>query len=190
MSPRFNASLVLVITIATTGCFSKAKFEDKVGPRLSHSYLNSFILDEQDSDDEISSYRFKDGERTLLVREQPMPSSHKFLADREFLIDSMYKSRQAPYPGAITVKNECDGDHKPKKAEVENDTAGVRGFQLWANSRQMYGDCTPQQQALKSLYAIIACKKVQRGFEVKIFAPANMDLPDLQTFISGFTCLQ
>jgi len=181
-----SAGLLLV-----TSCWGKPDFEKKLGPKLRHPSLQKFVLQEERLDADLNSYRFTLGEQILLVREQTLGSSEeaRFIEDREFLIASLYKTRRTPYPGEITATNECREDQLPKRYSPPGTVKTQVAFELWANNRLMYGQCTEEGRALRSIYVVLTCPQRKLGIEVKIFAPAKTQLPDPQKFVQDFQCM-
>lgn len=181
-----SAGLLLV-----TGCWGKPDFEKKLGLRLKQPSLQKFVLQEEHLDADLNSYRFTSGEQILLVREQTLGSSEevRFIEDREFLIASLYKTRRTPYPGEVTATNECREDQLPKRYSLPETAKTQVAFELWANDRLMYGQCTEEGRAFRSIYVVLICPQLKLGFEVKIFAPAKAQLPDPKKFAQDFQCV-
>jgi len=182
---------MVVGILGLTGCWAKPDFAKKLGAKLKHPGLQKFTLQEELLDADLNSYRFTLGDQMLLVREQTLASvdEARFISDREFLIDSLYKSRRTPYPGEITATNECREDQLPRKYSHKDESRVLVVYDLWANQRYMYGQCTDEGRALRSLYAVLVCPQSKLGFEIKLFAPGTTTLPEAQKFVQDFQCM-
>ena len=181
-NPRIKIILGLLFGLgAVLGSyhFWKAKFGASLAGEIESVAFSSFRLDSDHREDDTHFYRFSRGDEELLVTRHAMAAEAaiKYLTDREYLVDSLYKDYPSPYPGAISHTVRCGEEFQAKMQKLDDDKSSKIIFELYANDRKAYGTCTEQTRKYRSLYLLLHCRNSGLVFDFKYFAnPENHEL--------------
>lgn len=105
-------------------------------------------------------------------------NSSKYIADKKYLLHSLFEPTTSPYPEVISNTIECPEEFKPKIVKTEFGEI----YYLYAGERYNFGVCTKDLIAFSAAYGIFDCK--DKGiFEVQIFAKSQQEIEQIiQTF--------
>lgn len=129
---------------------------------------------------EVSPARAEGGKRTLQMTKITTSAPQKYIADKKFLLESLFLPTTSPYPGVITNIRECPKEFTPSEQTHESGTI----YTLYAGSRLNYGVCAQDLVQYHSGYGIFDCK--DKGvFEVRLFSKTE---EGVQQLIQSFSC--
>lgn len=126
----------------------------------------------------------------IIERKGGAKSFGEFFGRIEFLLNSIYQDHQAPYPGQITQVLSCPKDLRPRPLpEKEDPEAKRKGFLLMANDREVFGACEAGKVHFHAAYILIACKKEDIAYEIKMFLrPGEKSMEELARIYESFSC--
>jgi hypothetical protein len=107
----------------------------------------------------------------------------KFINDRKNMIESLYKSIPATYPGEITKEVECQREFWP---EYHRKSPELEYYFLTATPRLTYGACSRDLIAYKALLVFLVCKDYM--YQIEYFVPVEEAKNDWKEFVNRVAC--
>lgn len=122
----------------------------------------------------VSEGKFKssEGEFLLLKREEfALPIAEKIIKNRLTQLKLLFAPRSAPYPGMITIDQNCI-DTAKFPAKIENSENSIFWLtEMPASSDFTYATCGNRKDIYLSQYLVIYCKSTKILFDIKYFLP-------------------
>ncbi len=104
----------------------------------------------------------------------------KYIADKQFVLESLFLATTSPYPEVITNIIECPDEFKPKVRETNNGVV----YTLFANERLNFGVCSKDLIKYHSEYGIFDCNK-KGVFEIFVFSTDDKKIKEV---MGSFKC--
>jgi hypothetical protein len=107
----------------------------------------------------------------------------RFTNDKKQVIDALYYSIPATYPGQITRVIECSKEFWPEYHRV---TTELEYYVLYATPRLTYGACSKDLIGYRSLLIFFACHNDL--FQIELFVPINKFNTTVTDFVHTLAC--
>ncbi len=181
---RFLIPLLSLLVLAS--CKPQSVSINTFDPSLNNPALESFLHSSGTAEksiftsknDVLHYTRFRMGDSSV----------DAYVQDQIKLIEALYQSHETPYRGAVSVSVVCPAEFQPVKKEGDDTAKKYIAIKMFANSRLIFGSCTPEQKKFQAFYIFIYCKNLGLGYELKLFHDAVEAPLDFDGLLSGFVC--
>lgn len=177
--------LILVLLFVFVSIFQKDEVSRhianwRVRIDLSGFKLQTFSKEKLSGNVSKEELGAKRSETVVKITRTMLEDNKKYVTDRKFLLDGLFRPTTSPYPEVITNIIECEEEFKPKMQEIENGTI----YTLFAGERFNYGVCVSDLVKYNSQYGIFDCGK-KGVFEIRVFLPKTNSVEKL---VDSFHC--
>ena len=128
----------------------------------------------------VEKLEASDANATIRIHRINIDDHRKYIADKQFVLTSLFLPTTSPYPEVITNIIECPDEFKPKVKMVYNGTI----YSLFAGERFNYGICAKDLIKYYSEYGIFDCG-TKGVFEISVF---STDDKRIKRVIGSFKC--
>ena len=126
--------------------------------------------------DKIQITAVKGAEIVMAARLDAAPEIAKtYTEEKQFGIESLYKSVLSTYPDVITKTIECPAEFMPKYHENITALQETRYYLLYASERLTYGVCSADLVRHRALFALVYCRQTQKLLSLEVFAEPGSD---------------
>ncbi len=102
------------------------------------------------------------------------PSQMKnHITEQKRKIELFYSSKASPYFDFVSRKTKCAKKFIPKTYEIDDSNHKMIRMSLYATNRLIYGVCSEDIAAYRSIAIYIYCKKNQTVFSVNYYIPIS-----------------
>ncbi|MCA9478411.1 MAG: hypothetical protein KC535_04660 [Nanoarchaeota archaeon] len=134
-------------------------------------------------------YEYSNSSETLTIKERSFSSDEsaiEFMDEQAVLFYSIFEPQRVSYPGPTTKNIICPDEFKPVKTVIEQPVRLIfyRGF---ANANQVWGACSNDSIAYKSVRAFLYCQKTKSLYTINYFVQPEQDAL-IDSFVEGLNC--
>src|SRR3989344_5477243 len=109
--------------------------------------------------------------RLEIINDIDKETAEKHIANKKYIIDSLFLDISAPYPDAITTTLECPEQFKPKIREIKIDNFDMDYYEIFATERLTYGACSDDLINYKAILTWVYCKNTKNLLQIELFVP-------------------
>ncbi|MDD5669422.1 MAG: hypothetical protein PHE58_05265 [Candidatus Omnitrophica bacterium] len=111
----------------------------------------------------------------------------RYISERMYVIESLFKRLPNPYPGMITNTIECPESFKPEKTEIKINGQAVSVYVLNSTPRFTYGVCVDELIKYRGVAASLYVPGKKALFRVELFFPKEQfDKEKALTILGSF----
>ncbi len=126
----------------------------------------------------IKALNSRDIIKIKIIRRVNNADEAKILLDNlNYSIKSVFRNREAPYPGALSKKLTCPSEFIPQFKTMTNNTLDKQTYLLHANERFSFGSCNKEFIKHKVSIAILYCKKENNIISITYFLISQLAHP-------------
>jgi len=154
---------------------------------ISNDFLNKFKFEEISSDYDSATLNGRyDGSviKIKILNNVGLKQSENYIYDKIFVINSMYRDIDSPYPGALSNKISCDEEFKPQK--IPNTTFDY--YMLYATSRFTYGACSWNLIEYRSYIYFAYCNESENLYQIELFLPIKKETTFYEESLKSIAC--
>jgi hypothetical protein len=109
--------------------------------------------------------------------------------DKKSLIDSLFVTQPAPYPGVVTRIIDCPEEFKPEEGTIKTSDMKIDYYIMYSNDRFFYGVCSPDLIKYRSVVGLAYCKTKNTFVEIELFTIAEkFDKEYSINLLNSFSC--
>lgn len=110
--------------------------------------------------------------------------STDYISDKIFVINSMYRDIDSPYPGPLSNEIKCAEEFKPKT--IKNSPFDY--YILQASDRLTYGACSRDLIKYSSIMYFLHCGKYNELYQIELFVPPGSNLSEYEESLKSLSC--
>lgn len=107
------------------------------------------------------------------------------LRDKQFLIDNLFKVQPSPYPDQVSNAINCPDSLRPVTYMLSANGNWIFAYRLFANNRNVYGECSGDANVYISAYIFSYSKQDQILNEIKYFTPIAKPSVNIDEMVKG-----
>lgn len=107
-----------------------------------------------------------------------------YISSKLFVINSLYREINSPYPGQLSNRIECAEEFKP--ATVENSPFDY--YLIYATGRFTYGACSWDLIAYRIILYFLHCEEENTLYQIELFVPVDDYAADHENSLKTLDC--
>ena len=198
MRARLSKSSIATLLIATLlgGCPPASETQlDAAGTALDDLGVTTNLLtgweleaNRADPKDQWRSATFTKSGSTVRVRvltSFDRAQFSRFLEEQDSLLQGLFGTRPASYPGHLTDQIECPPRFQPKRVEL---AAGDTAYSLYAGERLSFGGCGEDMLVYRAGLRFLHCEQDRTAVRIEAFVPKEQDPNLADKLVRSFGC--
>jgi len=179
--------LTLIIIVAFLFIFYGLMKDDNIKLELSDDFIKKFNIKTVSNNYDSITLNGKYNDLSIKIKilnNTDLKQAKNYISDKMFVIDSMYREIDSPYPGTLSNKIKCEEEFKPKK--ISNIPFDY--YLLYASDRFTYGACSWDLISYKSVIYYVYCNKTKNLHQIELFIPKNIESSSYEESLTSITC--
>ena len=119
-----------------------------------------------------------------ILNNTTLKQAKNYISDKIFVINSIYREINSPYPGALSNRIECEEKFKPKTME----NVPFDYYILYASERFTYGVCSWDLIKYKSVIYYTYCKETKNLYQIELFIPVDKGTSNYEESLKSIEC--
>ncbi|MCG8557071.1 MAG: hypothetical protein MJD61_17570 [Proteobacteria bacterium] len=177
-----------------SGCGCEGDGGDASAPFLVSEQLDRFQLTDSYTRERsrFAVWRGATGTERILQQElrtgADATQAARLLADEIMRLEAVYADAVSPYPGRISNQITSTDRLQPERYQQVRSGQDWTYYRLYAGARLAYGTAPEESIGYRSVLAWLHCKKRQRFYVVKYFAPLGTPWERMEAFVFSLRC--
>lgn len=109
----------------------------------------------------------------------------RFREEQDSLLQGLFGTRPASYPGHLTNELECPPRFQPKRVEL---TGGDTAYSLYAGERLSFGGCGEDMLVYRAGLRFLHCEQDRTALRIEAFVPKEQDPSLADKLVRSFGC--
>ncbi|MEK6916200.1 MAG: hypothetical protein AABW92_00495 [Nanoarchaeota archaeon] len=160
----------------------------KIELGITSDYFQDFKLQDMSRDNDIFNFNIPNKEEYLkikILRDITFNQSKNYVSDKLFFVRSLYREINSPYPGQLSNKIACAEEFHP----IEVEYSPFNYYTLYANNRFVYGVCTNDEIAYKSILYYHYCEEDKELYQLELFFGLDKNVSYYEDKLKETKCL-
>ena len=179
--------IMLIIFVSFFLIFYQSKKDNSISLEISNDFIKKFSINPVSNNDDSTTFNGKYRNLAIkikMLKGVTLNQAENYISDKMFVINSLYREIDSPYPGALSNRIECGEEFKPEKKV----NAPFDYYIAYASDRFTYGTCSWDLIEYKSIIYYAYCNKTKNLYQIELFVPANEDSSNYEQSLKAITC--
>ncbi len=186
--------IILIASFTAAACTSKKTFERHFEEKIYAPELNQFVLVAEKKSSNSTQAEFSAGAAFLLVKSSAVADNEtknatQFLETQLNAVFQIYSTHETPYAGILSKNIDCAEEYIPREVKFPRSDVWLRGVELYANDRRVFGSCSSASAKYKALYLGLLCQKKNIFYEIILFTLKEQTPLSTQKIMESLTCI-
>ncbi|MBI2134856.1 hypothetical protein HYU09_02620 [Candidatus Woesearchaeota archaeon] len=155
--------------------------------QISNNFIKKFNLEDVSYGQDFKAFngRYEDVILKIKVLNNlDFNQSMDYISGKIFLINSIYRNMDSPYPGHLSNIIKCEEEFKPRT--IENSPFDY--YILYASDRFIYGACSLDLIRYTSMLYYIHCNETDELYQIELFVPLYKKLSEYEKSLISVSC--